>query len=184
MQLQQLREVRLLPLRLDLRVRELPAAGSASKAIKLRPLLCRDLWHPSSQFWAKRRRCPHGASPGSKWRVGDSSVVTFVYPYGCSLLVRAPAVPLLSSGSAAYPHKACIAAISQDMTPEAKRARGMPQHGAERVVRGRILVVGSADFLGDDWINKEQNAAVARCAYHGQNVRTDAHLACWCIRVR
>lgn len=87
----------------------------------------------------------------------------FVYPHGCTLQVRTPAVPLLSSGSAAYPQKACIAAISEDMTADAKRARGMPVHGNSKICQGRIMVVGSADMFGDDWIDKEQNAAVMQC---------------------
>jgi intraflagellar transport protein 52 len=97
--------------------------------------------------------------------------VTFVYPHGCTLQIKPPAVPLLSSGSAAYPHKACIAAVSQDMTAEANRARGMPLQTTTRVCRGRVLVLGSTDLLGDDWIDKEQNAALARCA-------SDPYISC------
>jgi hypothetical protein len=87
----------------------------------------------------------------------------FVYPYGCTLALEEPAVPLLSTGSVCYPTKVCIAAISTDMTPSAKRARGMPQvHGG--VSKGRVMVVGSVQMFGDGWIDKEENTSVMRCA--------------------
>lgn len=88
----------------------------------------------------------------------------FVYPHGCTLLLKAPAVPLLSSGAAAYPQKASLVAVSDDMTADAKRARGMPLHSNAKICQGRVMVLGSADMLGDEWIDKEQNVALMRCA--------------------
>lgn len=87
----------------------------------------------------------------------------FVYPYGCTLALEEPAVPLLSTGSVCYPTKVCVAAISTDMTVSAKRARGMPTaHGS--ISKGRVMVVGSAQMFGDGWLDKEENASVMRYA--------------------
>jgi hypothetical protein len=100
----------------------------------------------------------------------------FVYPNGCSLSVQPPALPLLTSGSAAHPQKACIMAMSDDMTSAAKRARGMPQHASEKICRGRILVLGSADLLGDAWLDKEQNAILMRCVRRNE-LMSELHAA-------
>lgn len=88
----------------------------------------------------------------------------FVYPYGCTLTLAEPAVALLSSGSVSCPTRACVAALSQDMTASAKRARGMPLVG-EKVCKGRVLVLGSAAMFGDSWLDKESNAGIMRYAH-------------------
>lgn len=85
----------------------------------------------------------------------------FVYPYGCTLTLNEPAVAILSSGSVSCPPRACVAALSQDMTPAAKRARGMPLAG-DKVCKGRVLVLGSAAMLSDSWLDKEGNAGLMR----------------------
>jgi len=84
--------------------------------------------------------------------------VEFVYPNGATLSVAAPAVPLLSTGTVAYPQKACVLAVSEDLTDAAKAARGAPR--GQRAAKGRVVVVGSSALLGDEWLDKEQNAAV------------------------
>lgn len=94
----------------------------------------------------------------------DGTGVDFVYPYGCTLRVVAPAAPLLTSGSVSYPKGACVAAVSEDLTTEAKRARGVPLATTNRVCRGRVLALGSVHMLADDWLDREQNRALARCA--------------------
>ena len=94
----------------------------------------------------------------------DGTGVDFVYPYGCTLRVTPPALPLLTSGAVSYPKGACVVAVSEDMTAEAKRARGLPLQTANRVCQGRVLVLGSVHMLADEWLDKEQNRALARCA--------------------
>jgi len=69
----------------------------------------------------------------------------FVFPYGCTLGVQKPAVPLLSSGHIAYPLNRPVAAVWQ----------GDSQPGGGKA--GRVAVVGSADMLGDEWLDKEDN---------------------------
>jgi intraflagellar transport protein 52 len=94
----------------------------------------------------------------------DGAATNFVYPFGCTLQVTSPAVPLLTSGSVSYPKHACVVAVSEDMTVEAKRARGIPLHSASHVCQGRVLVLGSAQMLADNWLDKEENRALARYA--------------------
>eukprot|EP00892_Ulva_mutabilis_P004601 jgi/Ulvmu1/2512/UM138_0016.1 len=88
----------------------------------------------------------------------------FVYPYGCTLSLEEPAIALLSSGIVSCPPRACVAALSQDMTASAKCARGMPLVG-EKVCKGRVLVVGSAAMFGDSWLDKESNEGLMRCLF-------------------
>lgn len=89
---------------------------------------------------AKRTRT--NAAVSVKEQVSDSTLV-FVYPYGCSLNLESPAVPLLSSGFIAYPLQRPIAAVYED-----------------RKSKGRVLVIGSSHMLHDDWIAKEENGKV------------------------
>ncbi|CAG9461231.1 unnamed protein product [Pedinophyceae sp. YPF-701] len=69
--------------------------------------------------------------------------LTFVYPRGATVNVQKPAVPLLSTGKVSYPTRRPVAAAWQ--------APGG---------RGKIAVVGSADLLSDDWLDKEENSRV------------------------
>jgi intraflagellar transport protein 52 len=64
----------------------------------------------------------------------------FVYPFGCSLAVKAPSVPLLTSGPISYPVNQPVCAYYQSKN------------------KGVLLVIGSYRFLTDDYIDKEENA--------------------------
>jgi intraflagellar transport protein 52 len=64
----------------------------------------------------------------------------FVYPHGCTLTVKSPALPLITSGPISYP-------VNQPVGAYAKTKRG-----------GVLLVLGSYKFLSDDYIDKEENA--------------------------
>jgi intraflagellar transport protein 52 len=74
--------------------------------------------------------------------------LAFVYPYGASLNVQRPAVPVLSSGSISYPMNRPITAMWEAETVAA---------GAQR---GRLVVVGSVELFGDDWLDKEENGKI------------------------
>lgn len=69
--------------------------------------------------------------------------VEIVYPYGCTLTVSSPAVPVMSSGLVAYPVNCPILAFSE------VRASG-----------GRVAALGSIKMLSDDWFGREHNSAV------------------------
>ncbi|KAI9353849.1 hypothetical protein BDR26DRAFT_910587 [Obelidium mucronatum] len=66
--------------------------------------------------------------------------LSFVYPYGASLTVQKPSVPLLSTGTVSYPLNRPIAA-----------AYIHPKQ------RGKIVVVGSGLMFSDSYIEKEEN---------------------------
>lgn len=70
--------------------------------------------------------------------------LTFVYPYGASLNVQKPAIPVLSSGPLSIPLQRPLAAA---YAPKARK--------------GRLLVLGSVRIFDDIFIEKEQNAKLA-----------------------
>mmetsp|Transcript_10229 Transcript_10229/g.16783 ORF Transcript_10229/g.16783 Transcript_10229/m.16783 type:complete len:550 (-) Transcript_10229:120-1769(-) len=84
----------------------------------------------------------------SKADDAKSDKLVFVYPYGASLNVQRPAIPLLSSGSISYPMNRPIAAMWEAETVAAG-AGGQ---------RGRLVLMGSVEIFGDDWIDKEENS--------------------------
>jgi intraflagellar transport protein 52 len=71
----------------------------------------------------------------------------FVYPYGASLNVQKPSIPLLSSGQISYPMNRPIAAMWEAETVSGVGAR-----------RGRMLVLGSVEIFGDEWLDKDENS--------------------------
>eukprot|EP00759_Apiculatamorpha_spiralis_P039328 PhF_6_TR38144/c0_g1_i1/m.56974/K19681/IFT52; intraflagellar transport protein 52 len=73
--------------------------------------------------------------------------LTFVYPYGVTMNLQRPAVPILSSGFMSHPLSRPIAAVweSPKIDPETKR-------------RGKLMVLGSSLMLEDNWIEKEENS--------------------------
>mmetsp|Transcript_9163 Transcript_9163/g.8186 ORF Transcript_9163/g.8186 Transcript_9163/m.8186 type:complete len:504 (-) Transcript_9163:708-2219(-) len=75
--------------------------------------------------------------------------ITIVYPYGSTLEVQRPSRPLFSTGIVAYPlNRPIIAAWESDTVQEVGGRRG------------RLVVIGSVDLFGDDWLDKEENTRV------------------------
>lgn len=81
----------------------------------------------------------------------DAAVPKFayVYPYGASLNVQRPSIPILSSGPVSYPINRPLAAVWEAETVTNKQRRG------------RLVVLGSVELFGDDWLDKEDNAKLA-----------------------
>ncbi|KAG5178614.1 Intrafragellar transport 52, osm-6-like protein, partial [Tribonema minus] len=77
--------------------------------------------------------------------VANGGGLAFVYPYGASLTVQAPAQPILSSGPISYPLNRPLAAVWE--RPQQQRSGGP----------GRLLVVASTEMFSDEWIDKEEN---------------------------
>ncbi|KAJ3219095.1 Intraflagellar transport protein 52 [Dinochytrium kinnereticum] len=71
----------------------------------------------------------------------NSNCLTFVYPFGATITVQKPAVPILSSGTVSYPLNRPVGAAYID--PEGK---------------GKIVVVGSGEMFSDRYLEKEENA--------------------------
>lgn len=104
----------------------------------------------------------------------DGSGLDFVYPYGASLSVQAPAVPIISSGKVAYPmnrplgeqhwvHVACPR--SALLLPPCSPLQPTPtchllHAGAvlQEENGGRIAVFGSVSMFDDKWLDKEENS--------------------------
>lgn len=70
----------------------------------------------------------------------DGTGLDVVYPYGATLSVQKPAVPLLSSGKIAYPMQRPLCAV-------------WSQKG-----QGKIAVLGAVQMFDDQWLTKENNA--------------------------
>jgi intraflagellar transport protein 52 len=78
----------------------------------------------------------------------DIPKFAFVYPYGASLNVQRPSIPILSSGPISYPMNRPLASIWEAETVTRNR-------------RGRMVVMGSVEIFGDDWLDKEDNGKLA-----------------------
>ena len=100
----------------------------------------------STALSGSRKAASKGSDSGRSG-VATQDKLEYVYPYGVSLNVQRPARPLLSSGPISYPMNRPVAAVW-----EAETVAGV---GA---LRGRIVVLGSVDIFGDDWLDKEENA--------------------------
>eukprot|EP00039_Didymoeca_costata_P031376 m.34440 g.34440 ORF g.34440 m.34440 type:complete len:431 (+) comp8724_c0_seq1:197-1489(+) len=68
--------------------------------------------------------------------------LSFLYPFGATLLVQKPSVPVLSSGTVSLPVNRPICAFCD--------VKG----------KGRLVVLGSTHFLDDKYIDKEENMKV------------------------
>jgi intraflagellar transport protein 52 len=77
----------------------------------------------------------------------DQKGLTFVYPYGATLNVKPPSAPILSTGFISFPVNRPVAAVWQD-----GGVSGPPSKS------GRLAVFGSAQWITDEWIDKEENA--------------------------
>ena len=106
-----------------------------------------------------------GTAAGASASASAMPKMPFVYPYGASLSVDRPARPLLSSGPVSYPLNRPIAAMWE--AESAVPTTAHPSHGSSSnhghgpstgKGRGRLVVLGSVEVFGDDWLDKEENA--------------------------
>jgi intraflagellar transport protein 52 len=74
----------------------------------------------------------------------DNQCLSFVYPYGATLNVMAPAIPIFSTGSVSFPLNRPVCAVYQD-----RKGKG-----------GKIAVVGSVAMFADNFVEKEDNGKV------------------------
>lgn len=92
-------------------------------------------------------------TPKNSWSI--------VFPYGCTLQVTAPAIPVLSTDSvSSYPMKQPIAAVWGKQLANEARLQDAKDTGSSKGCRyGRVIVVGSSDMFSDTWLEKEDNKA-------------------------
>lgn len=72
--------------------------------------------------------------------VDSKQDLIFLYPFGASLNVQKPAIPILSSGTVSYPLNQPVAAVHQSSNTS-----------------GKLMVVGSVQMFSDVYIDKEEN---------------------------
>ncbi|CAB1448476.1 unnamed protein product [Pleuronectes platessa] len=72
----------------------------------------------------------------------NAQALTFVYPYGATLSVIKPAMPVLSTGSVCFPLNRPVLAFYQ---------------GKEA---GKLVVLGSCHMFSDQYIDKEENSKI------------------------
>ena len=89
------------------------------------------------------RFAAESAGEGSQSSQKDG--VAFVYPYGATLNVQRPAVPVLSTGHISFPLNRPVGAVYSD-----------DSNGGS----GRLMVLGSAHFFHDDYLDKEDNSRI------------------------
>lgn len=78
----------------------------------------------------------------------DNGGLEFVFPYGATLNVQKPSIPILASGPISYPLNRPVAAVY------CKDPSGL-------TVAGRIVVLGSVRIFEDDFLELEKNKQVA-----------------------
>jgi len=90
----------------------------------------------------KKMDQPHKESGALPPDIGsyNPTNVSFVYPFGATLNVQKPAIPILSSGTASYPFNRPIAGVY--VNPNGK---------------GKLAVIGSVQVFSDQYIEKEEN---------------------------
>eukprot|EP01116_Phalansterium_solitarium_P020480 TRINITY_DN6061_c0_g1_i1.p1 TRINITY_DN6061_c0_g1~~TRINITY_DN6061_c0_g1_i1.p1 ORF type:complete len:446 (-),score=156.17 TRINITY_DN6061_c0_g1_i1:213-1550(-) len=84
---------------------------------------------------------------GGRSKKNTGPQVNFVYPYGSTLQVVPPAIPVLSSGYISYPINRPISAF-------------YTRRGA-----GRLAVFGSARIFNDEWLEVEENAKLQEVVF-------------------
>ena len=92
----------------------------------------------------------------------DHGGLSFVFPYGCSLNVDKPAIPLLSSGPLSHPINRPLAAI---YTP--------------KTGKGKLLVLGSYKIFDDTFLEKEENSKLQDILFRwltGENLELEEGL--------
>lgn len=80
------------------------------------------------------------------------SKLQLVYPFGCTLTVNKPAVPILTSGQLCFPAQRALAAMVRPSSAAAARGDARP---------GLLAVVGSVQMLTDDHLQRADNALFA-----------------------
>ena len=77
----------------------------------------------------------------------ENGGVKFVYPYGATINVRKPAIPVLSSGPISFPANRPVSAFY--VSPR----------------KGKLFIIGSMQFFHDDFFEKEDNQKIQEAAF-------------------
>jgi len=85
--------------------------------------------------------------------------LAFVYPYGSTMNVQKPAIPILASGYISYPLNRPVAAMTC----------------AEKG-NGRLCVMGSTHMFEDKWLDKEDNSKIMEVVFKWLSCSKDVAL--------
>lgn len=77
----------------------------------------------------------------------ENGGLKFVYPYGCTINVRKPALTILSTGPISFPANRPIAAL----------------YTSPR--KGKLFVIGSMQFFSDEFFEKEDNQKIQEAIF-------------------
>lgn len=77
----------------------------------------------------------------------ENGGLKFVYPYGCTINVRKPAQPLLSTGPISFPANRPAAAF----------------YTSPR--KGKLVIIGSMQFFSDEFFEKEDNQKIQEAVF-------------------
>eukprot|EP00727_Mastigamoeba_balamuthi_P004639 m51a1_g14173 putative intraflagellar transport protein 52 homolog (456) ;mRNA; r:26028-27781 len=104
-----------------------------------------------------------------------SETLSFVYPYGSTLNVQKPSVPVLSTSYIAYPINRPVCAFylaPKKAAPAASNAQGNRKQAAQKdaqkteaAVQGSIAVLGSVHMFADEWLDKEENEKIQEVVF-------------------
>lgn len=78
----------------------------------------------------------------------------FVYPFGATLNVQKPSIPVLSSGTVCFPLKRPLCALYGCSTTNSNSTAFKKQ------VQGKLCVIGSSYIFQDSYIDKEENRKI------------------------
>ncbi|CAF0815531.1 unnamed protein product [Brachionus calyciflorus] len=84
-----------------------------------------------------------------------SQSLQFVYPFGSTLNVTKPAIPVLSSGTICFPIKRPLCALYG-----CSSSTGSNTLGFKKSQQGKICVLGSSHMFHDNYIDKEENRKI------------------------
>jgi len=131
----------------------------------------KNVGNPKAAKAERARAAAGGGASASMSEAGEHGGLAFVYPYGATLAVAKPGVAILSSGPISYPlNRPLAAAFEASEVPAypgasaaamAAAAAAAKENQGNASTRGRVLVVGSAQLFGDEWLDKEENGKLA-----------------------
>lgn len=131
--------------------------------VVVRSVYSKDYFHPKEAYIKSAslsQTLSHAAHPTN--RQHDSTLdddalppVSIVYPFGATLDVRRPAVPLLSSGELCVPAKRTLAAIARVSRDSLQKSSSNKD---ARRAHGSLVVCGSVGMFDDTYLAKEDNS--------------------------
>lgn len=99
------------------------------------------------------------AGKSRKGQEGTNSQLSFVFPYGATMTVQKPAIPVLSSGYISFPLNRPVAAMY-----------------SSKASKGRLCVIASCHMFEDKWLDKEDNTKLADVFFRWLSRAPDVNL--------